>query len=375
MNRLNPATALLLAAAMVAGSGCAPFNSRPTRPDTTATVTLPVTLAGINDQRASFAALLAQELTQQKTDTTDVWTWLHPVDNQTVVGQPPAELGQGWRERAATTAVLIVPGFLGDCVAHQSLPFGDGVPRPTERGRTEAYTNYSDLGLHSIQVLALPGRARSAANGELIAQAVRRQAQVPGVQRVVVVAYSKGMTDTLHALDFMAASGGVPDALRAVVSVAGVVMGSPLAPQFAALYQHLSPLLALFDCSASDGNELEDLLPSLRASWLAAHPPARSIRYFSITAFAAPDEVSPALKPMYSMLGGANSQTDGQLLASDTVLPGSVLLAQVRSDHWDLALPLDRHPNPLIRTLAVGRSFPREALFRASLRWVISASP
>ncbi len=374
MTRLNPATALLLAAALMAG-GCAPLNGGRTQPDNTATATLPVTLAGINDQRAGFAALLAQELAQQKTPASDVWTWLHPVDKRAVDGHVPAGLEQRWRERAASTAVLIVPGFLGDCVAHQSLPFGDGVPRPAERGRTEAYANYSDLGLHSIQVLALPGRARSAANGELIAQALRSQAEVPGVQRIVVVAYSKGMTDMLYALEVMATSGGVPEALRAVVSVAGVVMGSPLAPQFAALYQHLSPLLELFDCSASDGNELEDMQPATRAGWLGAHPPARSLSYYSITAFAAPDEVSPALKPMYSMLGGPESRTDGQLLASDTVLPGSVLLAQVRSDHWDLALPLDRHPNPLIRTLAVGRSFPREALFRASLRWVISDSP
>lgn len=41
----------------------------------------------------------------------------------------------------------------------------------------------------------------------------------------------------------------------------------------------------------------------------------------------------------------------------------------------DVALPRARHPNPLVRSLGSGRGYPREALLRALLWWVIGAEP
>ena len=66
---------------------------------------------------------------------------------------------------------------------------------------------------------------------------------------------------------------------------------------------------------------------------------------------------------------------DGQLIAADTVLPGSTLLAVARADHWDVAIPRDRDPNPLMRASTSGRGYPREALFRATIKWVVGAPP
>jgi hypothetical protein len=40
-----------------------------------------------------------------------------------------------------------------------------------------------------------------------------------------------------------------------------------------------------------------------------------------------------------------DERNDGQVLAVDAVLPGSTLLAEARADHWDVALPRDRHPS------------------------------
>ncbi len=67
-------------------------------------------------------------------------------------------------------------------------------------------------------------------------------------------------------------------------------------------------------------------------------------------------------------------RNDGQLFASDTVLPGSVLLAEARADHWDVALPRDRHPNAVVRSMSSGRAYPREALFRATIKWIVHAA-
>ena len=61
-------------------------------------------------------------------------------------------------------------------------------------------------------------------------------------------------------------------------------------------------------------------------------------------------------------------------IASDAILPGAVLLAQTNADHWDLALPRDRHPDAAMRAMTSGRAYPREALFRAMLIWVVGST-
>jgi len=40
-----------------------------------------------------------------------------------------------------------------------------------------------------------------------------------------------------------------------------------------------------------------------------------------------------------------------------------------------VAIPRDRDPKPLLRASTSGRSYPREALFRATLKWVVAAGP
>ncbi|HMS26439.1 MAG TPA: hypothetical protein PKC80_03605 [Burkholderiaceae bacterium] len=363
-----------IAGFLSAVSACS-INQPFVRADDSPKLNLSFIKADIDDQRAAFAQFMAQELSYTNEAKSEVWTWLHKPNDESIVKPVPDFMGQLFASHAGSTSVLIVPGFLGDCVDHQSVPFGDGITRPPEQGRYMAYGHYTDLGLHSIRTLTLPSQATSHANGHRIAQAIRDQIQQAGVKQLVLVAYSKGLTDTLYALDEMASNGGVPKEVKALVSVAGMVKGTPLAPQFRTLYAHFSPLLELFNCSASDGAEISDMDPSQRNAWLSSHPKSKSVKYYSITAQALSDELSPALKLPYGLLGGAQVPNDGQLLTGDAILPESMLLANARADHWDVALPLDRYPNPLIRAVAVGRSYPREALFRAIVRWVVVHIP
>jgi hypothetical protein len=109
------------------------------------------------------------------------------------------------------------------------------------------------------------------------------------------------------------------------------------------------------------------------ASSRVANPLPARLHDDSITASAARDEIAPPLRPFHDRSSAVDARNDGQLLASDTILPGSVLLAEARADHWDVALPRVRHPNPLMRWLSTGRAYPREALFRATLKWVIAS--
>lgn len=354
-------------------AACAPATWLPYRPEQSPTVTLPVALAGISDARAEFAALLATELRASGDD--DPARWLHGLSPNQLPGAVPAGLPSTFAARAASTVVLVVGGLFGDCLGALAVPFGDGRVRQRELDLGEGYRQYDDLGLHSIRLVRLPGRASSETNGRLLAAAIGTEARRPEVQRIVLVAYSKGVTDALHALALLQREGGVPPKLAALVSVAGAVMGSPLADLYQPAYDAVSPSVAPFDCTPSQGGDVASLTRRERIAWLAANPPPHGPSYYSIVAHAPLDEIAPALRVTARQLATIDPRNDGQLIAADTVLPGSTLLAVARADHWDVAIPRDRDPNPLMRASTSGRGYPREALFRATIKWVVGAPP
>ncbi|MBL8445888.1 MAG: hypothetical protein JNJ44_00570 [Zoogloeaceae bacterium] len=352
-------------------AGCGPTALVAYRPDDPPTVHLPLAQAQIRDARQAFSSLFARELAEQADATT---AWLHgvgPADPNTVPAGLAA-LDERFAGRRAGTSVLIVPGLFSDCIGDQSVPFGDGMARPEAEAVRAAYHHYADLGLGDLRLVPLPGRASSPHNGALLAAALRDEAARPGVSRIVVVAYSKGVPDLLEALALLTREGGTPAKLAAVVAVAGVVAGTPLADHYEGIYGLLSPHASPFGCTPAEGGEVESLTRRERVRWLAAHPLPRQITYYSIVAYATPEETAPLLRTPKGLLAPVDPRNDGQLVASDAILPGSTLLATVRADHLDVALPLNRNPNVLVRQLVSGRPFPREALLRATLRWVVA---
>jgi hypothetical protein len=369
---------LLLAAGGLAG--CAPLAGlRSADVERPLLVQLPLAQAGVRDERAIIAALMARELQRLPPHLAvarDLALWLHGV--QTSPALDPARLAQidqRFAARRTSTSVLIVPGLFGDCVDDQSVPFGDGLVRPREREALDSYAAYADLGLQALRMVPLPGRAPSAQNGVELADALRAEGSRPGVSHLVVLGYSKGLADALHAIDHLQSQGGLPRSLQALVSVAGAVMGTPLADEFESLYAAWSPHINPGGCSASDGTELASLTRRERVRWLADHPLPAPLQRYSLIAWGQPDEMALPLRATHALLSRFDDRNDGQLLASDAILPGSSLLATVRSDHWDIALPRDRHPSALVRGIGSGRHYPREALLRATLTWVISQLP
>jgi len=370
LDRVRIASIVLAALGCAA---CAPAAFLPYRPDQPPTVTLPVARAGVTDARPAFAATFAAELSAAG-DSRRL-PWLHGIDREQPPAAVPAGLTATFAARAASTSVLVVNGLFGDCLGAQAVPFGDGVERSPERNLVDSYKQYDELGLRSIRLVALPGRASSASNGRLLAEAIREEAARPDVQRIVVVAYSKGVADALHALAVLQRDGGVPPKLTALVSVAGAVMGSPLADFYQPAYEAVSPLVTPFDCTPSQGGDMASLTRRERTAWLAANPPPPGLAYYSIVAHAPLDEMAPPLRATARQLAAIDPRNDGQLIAADAMLPGSTLLAEARADHWDVALPRDRASNTMLRALTSGRSYPREALFKATLKWVIAAGP
>jgi hypothetical protein len=369
MTRRSRLIALLLPAAL---NACAPAALLPYRPEQPPTVSLPIGLAGITDARAAFAPRFDAEL--RAAGMGGASSWLHGAPPPAAAKLPPG-LDAAFTRRAATTSVLVIGGLFDDCLGALSVPFGDGVIRDGGVSLDAGYRQYDDLGLRSIRVLRVPGRASSEANGALVAAAIADESARPDVQRVVVVGYSKGTPDALQALALLQRQGGVPRKLVAVVSVAGAVVGTPLADFYQPAYDAISPRVTPFECTPSQGGDMESLTRRVRVAWLAANPLPAGVAYYSIVAHAPLDEMAPPLRLTARQLAAIDPRNDGQLIAADAILPGSTLLAEARADHWDVAIPRDRDPNALLRATTSGRGYPREALFRAMLKWVLATAP
>ena len=187
----------------------------------------------------------------------------------------------------------------------------------------------------------------------------------------MLIGYSKGVPDLLEALGELQRSGRVPPKLRAVVSVAGVVMGTPIADRYATLYDAVSGAMELAGCPPSSGGELESLTRPVRGAWLATATLPAAPRYYSVVGHAERDDVALALRGFFDRLSSLDLRTDGQVLLPDAILPDSTLLAVAYSDHWNFVLPFARSPRRIVQAqLASGRDFPREALLRAIVRTV-----
>lgn len=149
-------------------------------------------------------------------------------------------------------------------------------------------------------------------------------------------------------------------------------MGTPIADSFSSIYSGFGDLPKLLGCGASQGDEVVSLQTKMRRDWLAKQRPSATIKYYSLAAVTGREKVAPALQAFYDELQVRQGPNDGQVPLSHAILPSSRLLAIANSDHWDFVLPLASHSNFFIRSAASGRYFPREALFRATVRFVIA---
>lgn len=209
------------------------------------------------------------------------------------------------------------------------------------------------------------GRAGAEANAAIIRAHVAQELAATPALPIVIVAYSKGVTDTMTAL---AAYPELGDAVGAVISVAGVVNGSRAADQFMRLYNATAGLLPYSACPVSDGGEVRDLTHDYRLNWLATHQlPARPL-YFSIVGLPAPERVSAVLSVFHRSLSRIDPRNDGQMIYSDAILPRSSLLAYANADHLAIALPFDS-AMPEARLAGINRNdFPRAQLIEAAIR-------
>jgi hypothetical protein len=242
-----------------------------------------------------------------------------------------------------------VSGAFSECLGEEARPFGLAAARLRDRG-------------YRIATIIVSGRSGVEFNARQIAE--RLAEPHPGEDgRVVLVGYSKGVNDIL---EFLATYPDVASRVEAVVGVAGAVGGSPLAAQMAGTYDVLLQGIGSSHCPPGDGQVIDSLRPESRREWFATHGLPGSVRYYSLAAFTTRDRIARILHPPWKLLLAHDPRNDGQLLARDALIPGSVLLGYLHADHWSAVIDVES-VHPVLGAREDPTPFPRETLLEAIL--------
>lgn len=269
-------------------------------------------------------------------------------------------------ERPKAMKVVIITGIFGECISDYLLPFSDGRYFEGYRSQTDGYDYLHSLGFDDVEIIVTPGRTSAGANGRMIHERLAAVSEATA-KTIVVIAYSKGVTDGLHALTQFQ---DVPRNIRAFVSVAGVVAGTAIADGLAGAYQALLKEVPAEACPPGDGGGVRSLSHEEQFRWLSRHRLPESVRYYSLAAFVPPERVNAELKPFHAALSRVDPRNDGQIAIQDAIVPGSTILGYLNADHFAVAIPFGRSNYPAWRLLVNHNAFPREVLFEAILRYV-----
>jgi len=351
MNRAAPAVrGLLLAAALVLG-GCA------AAPPPAEVLTAPMqvqTIAGASrvvDGRAAFRSafcsmLRAEGVVPSGDLTCDRWLWR--------LSDEPA----GDEDRVILPAnpehleVVLVTGAFSECVGEASRPFSAGAAR-LQAARAK------------VRTVVVGGRSGTSHNARQIADALAAS-QIDGERKVILIGYSKGGLDILRFLvDFPDLAARVD----AVVGVASPVFGTPLADLAEPAYAALVAKMPYDKCPPGDGEVIASLTPDAATQWLYANPLPADVRFYSLAAFTTREHVARALAPFWKHLGGTDVRNDGQVVATDAVIPGSTLLGYANADHWGVAQTIETE-HPVLAARQDPALFPLEQLFVAMVAFI-----
>lgn len=250
--------------------------------------------------------------------------------------------------------LLFVPGVGWDCFADW-LAMEDTIP--------------GHLAQFGVQMRTVPidGLGSSASNATRIRDSVLAMPRDGAAPDLVLMGYSKGAVDIQVAL---ARHPEIRQRVAAVVSLAGVIGGSPLADEMRDDELDVLQYFPGARCAPVDGGVMNDIRPATRRAWLGSHPLPPGIAYYSLITVPAPGQVSRLLHSSYKTLARRDAHNDSQVILADQYLPDSALVGFLNADHWAVAVPIAR-THGIVGTLLVDRNtYPREALYEALMRLI-----
>jgi pimeloyl-ACP methyl ester carboxylesterase len=351
MNRAVPAMqGLLLAAALVLG-GCA---AAPLPVDVLTAPMHVQTISGaprVVDGRAAFRSafcsmLRAEGVVPPGDSTCDRWMWRlsdEPSDDsdRAILPANPERL-----------EVVLVTGAFSECVGETSRPYTAGAARLQAAGA-------------KVRTIVVGGRSGTSHNARQIAEALAAS-PTDGERRMILIGYSKGGLDILR---FLVDYPDLAARVDAVVGVASPLFGTPLADLAEPAYAALVAKMPYEKCPPGDGEVMASLRPEAASGWLAANPLPAGVRFYSLAAFTTREHVARALVPFWKHLGGNDVRNDGQVVATDAVIPGSTLLGYANADHWGVAQTIEIE-HPVLAARQDPAVFPLEQLFVAMVAFI-----
>jgi hypothetical protein len=219
--------------------------------------------------------------------------------------------------------IILVTGAFAECFPKMGMPYQDAAARVEKFG-------------YRVDTIVVSGRSSSSYNAAMIAKTVDGL-ELKATERLILLGYSKGATDILH---FLVDYPELAKKVTAVLSVAGVINGTPLADKFAKTYENWFKNTPIKACEPGDGGVLKSLKRSVQFPWMAVNPLPQDVEFFSIAAFTNRENVQPGLLLTYDFLRNIDPRNDGQVIFYDQVIPGASLLGYINLDHWAIAVPV-----------------------------------
>lgn len=349
--RLRHAVLGALAVALLAGCASAPPVPHTLEADPQ--LGLPAVHTTAQDRRGRFREIFCAVLEARKDVLPD-----HRDCDLALTRFEPEPAGTGERIELGPAprklTLLFVPGVGWDCFADW-LAMEETIPR---------HLGQFGFGMRTVPIAGL---GSSAANATRIRDSVLAMPRDGVGPDLALLGYSKGAVDIQVSL---ARYPEIHHRVAAVVSLAGVIGGSPLADEMRDDELDMLQYFPGARCAPVDGGVMKDIRPATRRAWLGSHPLPPGIAYYSLITVPAPGQVSLLLRSSYKTLARRDANNDSQVILADQYLPGSDLLGFLNADHWAVAVPIAR-THGVFGTLLVNRNaYPREALYEAFMRLI-----
>lgn len=327
--------------------------------DTPPLILAPAEAAGLVDGRGRFReTLCAIDAVRGYYRDRSCDKLLHRLNGEPPPTGQPVSLGPS----SIKLRIRIIPGIFGKCSEDIATPFLDAVRPKPGRGY--------DLGQFGFEVAAfsVDGRSSSKHNAGEIRTQIKEMKLKPN-EKLVLIGHSKGMSDLIQLLGD---NRNVVPPGSAIVSLTGVVAGTPLADSVKGAY-NLIRNLPLPNCPIGDGGGVNSLTRETRLNYLAEHPLPSDLKYFSIAAYTDRSNISSGLKISHLALSKIDARNDGNVIFTDSILPNSTILGYLNADHWAVAMPFEVYAPRRARLFASRNHFPRVVLLEAIARTVAEA--